>query len=125
MKKTTWAFALILASTTAAHAQTSCDKPRNDFDGLYCLNKVYLEADKELNDNYKKLMEKLDDEGKKTLRNTQRSWIEERDADCSRREDDKFFVNLRCATDTTIARANFLQDRWRECVSSGCRNSAL
>lgn len=125
MKKTLLALSLILASMAAAHAQTNCDKPRNDFDGLYCLNKVYLEADKDLNDNYKKLVAKLDEEGKKTLRNTQRAWIEQRDANCSRREGNNFFVNLSCAADTTIERAHFLQDRYRECVSSGCLNSKL
>lgn len=117
--------ALLLGCATQASADSACDKPRDDFDGLYCLNKVYLEADKELNENYKKLTAKRDDEGKATLRNTQRAWIEERNADCSRREGQKFFVNLSCATNTTIARAQFLQDRYRECVSAGCQNSKL
>lgn len=125
MREKMLAAAVVLLSATGVNAQSNCDKPRNDFDGLYCLNKVYLEADRELNENYKKLMAKLDDEGKATLRNTQRTWIEQRNADCSRREDDRFFVNMRCATDTTIDRSNFLQDRYRECVSSGCRNSKL
>ena len=40
------AAALALASTFA-QANTNCDQPRDDFDGLYCLNKVYLEADKD------------------------------------------------------------------------------
>jgi uncharacterized protein YecT (DUF1311 family) len=119
------ALALFLGSATLAYAQTDCDKPRNDFDGLYCLNKVYLEADKELNENYKKVMAKLNDEGKATLRNTQRGWIEERNAECSRREGDQFFVNMSCATDMTIRRAQFLQDRYRECVAAGCQNSKL
>ena len=117
--------ALFLGYATAAYADSACDKPRDDFDGLYCLNKVYLEADKELNENYKKLTAKLDDEGKATLRNTQRAWIEERNANCSRREGQQFFVNLSCATNTTIQRAQFLQDRYRECVSTGCQNSKL
>lgn len=117
--------AIFLCSSTVAFADSACDKPRDDFDGLYCLNKVYLEADKELNENYKKLTAKLDQEGKSTLKNTQLSWIEERNAECSRRENQKFFVNLSCATDMTIRRAQFLQDRYRECVSSGCQNSKL
>lgn len=117
--------AFLLAFAAEASADSACDKPRDDFDGLYCLNKVYLEADKELNENYKKLQAKLDDEGRATLRNTQRAWIEERNTDCSRREGEKFFVNLSCATNTTIARAQFLQDRYRECISAGCQNSKL
>jgi uncharacterized protein YecT (DUF1311 family) len=117
--------ALFLCSSTAAFADSACDKPRDDFDGLYCLNKVYLEADKELNENYKKLIAKLDKEGKSTLKNTQLSWIEERNSECSRREGQKFFVNLSCAADMTIRRAQFLQDRYRECISSGCQTSKL
>lgn len=116
---------LFLGSATVASAQTNCDKPVNDFDGLYCLNKVYLEADKELNENYKKLVAKLNDEGRAVLRNTQRDWIEERNAECSRREADNFFVNMSCATDITVRRAQFLQDRYRECVAAGCQNSKL
>ena len=65
------------------------------------------------------------DEGKATLRNTQRSWIEERNAECSRREGDSFFVNISCASDMTIRRSQFLQDRYRECVATGCQNSKL
>ncbi len=106
-------------------ANSACDVPKNDFDGLYCLNKVYQEADRELNENYKKLREKLDDKGKKSLKTGQLSWIEERNTRCSKREGSAFYVNLRCATETTIKRSQFLQDRLRECVSSGCLNSKL
>lgn len=119
------ALVVLFGSATAAHAQSNCDKPLNDFDGLYCLNKVYLEADKELNENYKKVMAKLNDEGTAALRNTQRSWIEERNAECSRHEGDNFFVNISCASDMTIRRSQFLQDRYRECVAAGCQNSKL
>jgi hypothetical protein len=42
-------FVLFLSYATAASAESACDKPRDDFDGIYCLNKIYLEADKELN----------------------------------------------------------------------------
>jgi uncharacterized protein YecT (DUF1311 family) len=108
-----------------AWANSACDKPRNDFDGLYCLNKVYIEADKELNEHYGKLRGLLDEAGKKTLRTGQLRWIEHRNSECSRREGTRFFVNLDCAAHTTIDRAQFLQSRIRECNSSGCQNSKL
>ncbi|NHQ86175.1 DUF1311 domain-containing protein [Iodobacter sp. HSC-16F04] len=123
MKKTL--FALMLCFSGAVFANSACDAPKNDFDGLYCLNKVYQEADKELNENYKKLSAKLDSAGKKTLKTGQLSWIEERNSKCSKREATGFFVNLDCATSTTISRSQFLQDRIRECSSSGCQNSKL
>lgn len=109
----------------SAFANSACDHPKNDFDGLYCLNKVYQEADKELNENYKKLNAKLDSDGKKSLKSTQLAWIEERNNKCSKRESAEFFVNLNCATSMTIQRSQFLQDRIRECASAGCQNSKL
>lgn len=118
----------VLAATTlsaAAVASSACDKPKNDFDGLYCLNKVYQQADADLNASYKSLMAKLDAAGATALKKGQLGWISERDASCSRREGDQFFVNMDCATRRTISRVQFLQDRYRECLSSGCQNSRL
>lgn len=117
--------AALLCGATSAYANSACDQPKNDFDGLYCLNKVYQEADKELNENYKKLNGSLNAEGKQKLKAGQLAWIKERNNTCSRREADGFFVNLDCATDTTIKRSQFLHDRIRECASSGCLNSRL
>lgn len=119
------AFFILAAASTSAFANSACDKPRDDFDGLYCLNKVYQEADTELNANYKKLVAKLDKNGAAVLKNGQLAWIDERNSSCSKREGTAFFVNLNCATKLTINRAQFLQDRYRECVSSGCQNSKL
>ncbi len=117
--------ALLFCFPSIAFANSACDKPKNDFDGLYCLNKVYQEADKELNDNYKKLNGKLDSAGKKALKRGQLAWMKKRNQNCSRHEDNQFYVNLDCATNTTIQRSQFLQDRLRECLSSGCQNSKL
>ncbi|MBI3561932.1 MAG: DUF1311 domain-containing protein [Gammaproteobacteria bacterium] len=114
-----------LLISTAAFANSACDKPKDDFDGLYCLNKVYSEADAELNENYKKLVAKLDSTGKTRLKKRQLAWIEHRNTSCSKHDADGFFVNLNCATTETIKRAQLLQDRYRECVSSGCQNSKL
>lgn len=118
-------FSLLLGASSAAFANSACDVPKNDFDGLYCLNKVYQEADKELNEAYKNLSAKLDANGKKTLKTGQLAWIANRNKSCSKREADDFYVNLDCATNTTIERARFLEDRLRECSSAGCMNSKL
>ncbi|HEV3040285.1 MAG TPA: lysozyme inhibitor LprI family protein [Candidatus Angelobacter sp.] len=109
-----------------AVAQSSCDHPKNDFDGLYCLNKVWIEADKNMNEVYKKLALKLDTNGKAALKKGQLSWISSRNNACSKADPKEgFFVNLECATNTTIERTKFLEDRYRECVSAGCMNSKL
>ena len=123
MKKTL--LALLLCSSNMAFANSACDTPKDDFDGLYCLNKIYQEADKELNENYKKLNTKLDSVGKKSLKSGQLSWMADRNNNCSKRDSSGFYVNLNCATTTTIKRSQFLQDRVRECASAGCQNSKL
>jgi len=117
--------ALLVCCAGPAMANSACDKPRNDFDGLYCLNKVYQEADKELNENFKKLNSKLNTEGKQSLKAGQLAWIKQRNESCSKREGSAFYVNLDCATSTTIERSQFLQNRIRECSSTGCQNSQL
>ena len=123
MKK--FMLALLVLASGSAFANSACDTPRNDFDGLYCLNKVYQEADKELNANYKTLAAKLDAGGKQKLTSGQLAWIAHRNDACSKRKSSCFYVHLDCATKTTIERAQFLQDRVRECVSAGCQNSKL
>lgn len=117
--------ALLLCASGAAFANSACDAPKNDFDDVYCLDKVYQQADKELNVNYKKLNAQLDSDGKKTLKAGQLAWIKERNNSCSKLEANGFYVNLDCATNTTINRSQFLQDRIRECASAGCQNSKL
>ena len=117
--------AVLFCAAGAAQANSACDKPNNNFDGLYCLNKVYQEADKELNDNYGKLAGKLDANGKRSLKVGQLRWIDERNGSCSRHDGSAFLVDLQCATSTTIKRSQFLQDRIRECASAGCQNSKL
>ncbi|PID77655.1 MAG: hypothetical protein CSB24_00465 [Deltaproteobacteria bacterium] len=104
----------------------NCDNPKDDFDGLYCLNKVYQEADKELNSSYKTLRTFLNAGQKEKLVKTQRAWIEERNSKCSYRDEENgFFVNLDCTAEMTISRTNELNDRIRECKATGCQESKL
>ena len=103
----------------------NCEKPKNDFDGLYCLNKIYITADKELNDSYKKHVSKLEPSMKITLRDGQRKWMESRNSECSWKDERGFYVNMQCATDKTVERRNFLDDRYRECVAVGCQIGKL
>jgi uncharacterized protein YecT (DUF1311 family) len=116
---------LILLAPALAFAQQNCDKPRNDFDGLYCLNKIYAQTDADLNQAYKELSEALPEADKNTLKSRQIAWIKQRNATCSRKMDDGFYVNLGCATKTTKERLEVLQERTRECKSSGCLPSKL
>jgi uncharacterized protein YecT (DUF1311 family) len=122
-QKTIWILAAALFGAAAAHAD--CDHPRNDFDDLYCLDKVYIQSDKDLNDQYGKLSKQLDANGKAALKSSQLAWIKSRNDSCSMKDDHGFWVNLNCATQTTISRTQFLEDRNRECASAGCMPSKL
>jgi uncharacterized protein YecT (DUF1311 family) len=117
--------AVLLASISAFAAESACDHPKNDFDGLYCMNKVYMQSDKDLNEAYGKLAKKLDAQDKKTLKAGQLKWIQERNDNCSFSDGRGFFVNLECATQSTVSRVQFLEDRLRECASTGCQPSKL
>ncbi len=103
----------------------NCENPKNDFDGLYCLNKLYVVADKDLNDSYKKLVGKLDASMKNSLKISQRKWIESRNNECSWKDERGFYVNMQCATNKTVERKNFLDERIRECSASGCQAGKL
>jgi uncharacterized protein YecT (DUF1311 family) len=103
----------------------NCDKPVNDFDGLYCLTKVYLEADKELNNSYIKLNKVLSSTQKSKLKRGQLAWMRDRNDQCSYHDEGGFYVNMDCATRTTIKRVNFLNERARECSAGSCRDSRL
>ena len=116
---------LALAAAGPVFANSACDRVTNDFDGLYCLNKVYQQADADLNTAYKALVAKLDADARAVLRQHQLQWMAERNVSCSMTKDGAFYVDLDCATRVTIDRTRFLQDRVRECISSGCMESRL
>ncbi|BDA79024.1 hypothetical protein LPTSP3_g19540 [Leptospira kobayashii] len=115
-------FVLVAGSSLYAD---NCDHPKDDFDGLYCLNKVYIQADKDLNDAYKKLNSSLAADAKKKLKEFQLYWIQSRNSECSWKDERGFFVNLSCAANKTISRTDFLNARIRECKSTGCQPSRL
>lgn len=117
-------FVILMAPYLMAHsarADSSCDKPRNGFDGIYCLSKVYQQSDADLNAAFTQ----LDGPGRDALRTSQIAWLQLRDQDCSKHDPSGFYVNLACATRMTISRTEFLQSRYRKCISSGCMNSRL
>jgi len=113
--------ALLWAATTWA----DCNKTTSDYDVVYCGTKLYLQADKELNGVYKKLVGKLNTGGKKLLKTGQLAWIETRNSQCTETRGASILVDLDCATRTTVERTQFLTDRQRECLSTGCVNSKL
>ncbi len=118
------AIVMFASIAPCADATGACDKPRNDFDGLSCLDKVYQHSDNDLNATFSRLHTKLDPPGQ-TLRTGQLAWLRTRNESCGKHEDTGFYVNLSCATRMTIARTQFLDDRYRACIGAGCMNSRL
>jgi uncharacterized protein YecT (DUF1311 family) len=100
-------FFMCLLFSATSFANSACDKPKNDFDGLYCLSKVYQEADKELNDNFKLLAGKLDADGKKSLKSGQLAWIKDRNSRCSEARGNSFLVDLDCDHRQRLSAVNF------------------
>ncbi len=122
MKKITLVILSVLSTSVLAD---NCDKPRDDFDGLYCLNKIYQESDKELNEAYTQLRKYLSPQEKSQLKKTQIKWIKQRNNNCSVRKNSHFYVSLSCTNKTTVSRTNTLKDRIRECKATGCLSSKL
>lgn len=102
-----------------------CDSPSSDFDYVYCVTQLFVQADKELNLAYQELRGKLNASGVALLRTGQLAWIRERNARCTRREPESRVTNLDCAVSMTEERTAFLKSRIRECNSTGCVNSRL
>jgi uncharacterized protein YecT (DUF1311 family) len=120
-----WVWMMLAMVLCTATAWADCEKTQSDYDVVYCSSKIYMQADKELNEAYKKLVGKLDTAGKKLLKEGELAWIQTRNQDCSERRPNKILLNLDCATSATVSRTQFLNDRYRECVSAGCMNSKL
>jgi uncharacterized protein YecT (DUF1311 family) len=124
LKKLAIAAGLMMALPTAAHA-AGCDSPQTGFDNVYCFAKVYMDLDRQLNDNYGALMKLLGADQKGILRNGQRGWIGMRNDRCYRSEGGSNTVNIDCALATTRARIQFLSDRLAECRATGCNATKL
>lgn len=116
---------LWIACVLVAPAWADCEKTKTDYDVVYCSTRLYLQADKELNEAYKKLAGKLDPEGKAILKEGQLAWIKTRNKNCSETRGNEILLDMDCATNTTVERTRFLDDRYRECASSTCMNSKL
>ncbi|THF70856.1 DUF1311 domain-containing protein [Deinococcus sp. Arct2-2] len=106
-------------------AQNNCGGTLSDFDAVYCYQKLYAQADRDLNLVYGKLLAALPQGARETLRVTQRAWMRRRDTASVLTRDSFTDVSVDRATDMTVARTNELNDRLRECPSSGCRVGLL
>lgn len=114
-----------VATVAAAAGTSNCNRPNSDFDTIYCERKVFMQADNDLNAVYAKLRARLNTADQLSLRTGQRAWIRKRDDQCGRTDDENIRIDIKCAKRVTIDRTNWLNDRVRECTSSGCRSRLL
>lgn len=73
---------MLLLITSSSFA--NCEKPMSQSEMNECSSSKFDIADKELNDIYKELMSKLNENEKNNLRKEQRKWIKHRDAEASK-----------------------------------------
>jgi uncharacterized protein YecT (DUF1311 family) len=110
-----------LAVTSAAHAQGECDKYTTSYDKTYCMAKLFVESDKDLNEVYGALTKVIGEPVRLQLRDTQRTWIRYRDHACEA----KGTIDVDCNYRVNHERANYLRDRLTECKAGTCRNPMI
>lgn len=116
-----WLTSSALTLTPLAHADDGCANPKTPYDSTYCLAKLFLESDKELNEVYKNLRSALKEPAKKSLTGVQRQWIQYRDASCSVGTT----INVDCNYKVNTERAEYLRDRLRECKTGHCQDDKI
>ena len=114
-------FIVISMFSSAAYAQSECDKYKTSYDKTYCFAKLFLESDKELNTVYGELQKQLTDPVRKQLTGVQRDWIKHRDAKC----ESAGSIDVDCNYRVNRDRAEYLRDRARECKAGTCRNEMI
>ena len=119
------AIASVFSAMSLSAWADNCDAARNTFDEFYCKDKLYLQADKDLNTAYGALMQALPSNARATLKSTQLEWMRQRDSQCIEERDDEILLLVNCRLNRTIEQTNFLNDRLRECKSTGCQPSRL
>jgi len=94
------------------HAQTQAEMNADAYD-------AYMKADKELNAVYKKLVAKLSDVDKTTLKTEQRNWIKIKESDCKKEADEYEggsmapMILYNCLEEKTIQRTKELRNMLR------------
>ena len=114
-------FIVISMFSSAAYAQSECDKYKTSYDKTYCFAKLFLESDKELNTVYGELQKQLTEPVRKQLTGVQRDWIKHRDAKC----ESAGSIDVDCNFRVNRERAEYLRDRARECKAGTCRDEMI
>lgn len=98
-----------------------CRTYQTSYDRTYCVAKLFLASDDELNEVYKKLRAQLDADTRQSLLEVQRGWIGYRDGACS----DDGTIDVACNYGLNRDRSNYLRDRLRECQTGSCNTRLI
>ena len=112
---------LFIFSISFGNVFAGCEKPAAGYDSTYCMAKLFVESDNELNNAYKNLSILLNHEQKKKLIGAQRSWIKFRNVKCS----DGGTIMVDCNYSVNKNRTKFFLDRITECKIGSCKNDLL
>lgn len=117
---------LFLAASPAQAADTDltaqCKTYHTSYDRTYCVVKLFLASDQELNDIYKKLKASTKGDTRQQLVQVQRDWITYRNGSC---EGGSGSINVDCNYLINRERTTYLRDRLRECQTGSCNNALI
>jgi uncharacterized protein YecT (DUF1311 family) len=112
---------LVALISTIAKAEDGCTNPKTNYDKTYCIAKLFVESDTELNVVYDELKTALTPNASKVLLTAQRKWLKFRDNNCS----DKDGIMVDCNYHVNKYRTEKLRDRLRECKTGHCQDNLL
>lgn len=116
------AVVLVLSGWATSSAQAGeCDKYKTSYDKTYCMGKLFLESDKELNTSYGELRGFSREPVKQQLKAVQLEWIRYRNESC----ESQGAINVECNYRVNRERAEYLRDRVRECKAGTCRDELI
>lgn len=98
-----------------------CEKYKTSYDQTYCVAKLFLASDDELNAVYKKLKGKTQGEVQKSLVHVQRDWIKYRNNAC----ESQGTIDVACNYRVNRERTTALRDRLRECETGSCNDALI
>jgi hypothetical protein len=114
--------ALALATLSAPALADECSHYSSSYDRTFCMSKLFVESDKELNSVYKNLSAAVKGNTRQILLRSQREWLAYRNSHC---ESNPGRIDVDCSYRTNQARVEFLRDRLRECKTGNCRADAI
>jgi len=112
---------VFIFSIGVVFAGDECQNPKTSYDRTYCMAKLFMESDNELNAVYKELKSSLKKDLQQKLTEVQREWIKYRDGAC----ESSGTIDVKCNYDVNRARTEFLRDRLRECKTGHCREDLI